>query len=54
MFRVLSWSPVGGSLQISVLDGWFLDGGFLGVETQGRENESGQRKSVESIENAES
>ena len=53
VFHVLSWNPVGGSLQISVLDGEFLDGdhGFLGGETQGRENENGQRKSVESIEN---
>jgi hypothetical protein len=51
VFHVLSWSPVGGSLQMSVLDGGFLDGGFLGGAAQGRENGSGQRKSVESIEN---
>jgi len=46
VFHVLTGIPVGGSLQISVLDGW-----FLGVEAQGRETESGQRRSVESIEN---
>ena len=54
VFHVLIGIPVGCSLQMSVLDGGFLDGGFLGGEAQERETESGQRKSVESIENAES